>query len=361
VAILIDCGVRFLDSLQNTKVPMKLQHLCTVFLIASLGCGDGAETNSNAVSDQSPTLQKVTLQLNWYPEAEHGGFYAALVHGYYKESGLDVEIQPGGPNAPVVQLVDRKSVTFGVTNADRVLLGRAQDAELLAVMAPLQNSPRCIMVHQSSGIRDFADLKNVTLAMNSGATWAQFLQKRLPLKNVRIVDNASVAKFLTDENYAQQGYVFSEPFVAKDKGGDPHSLMVSQLGFNPYTSLLISHADTIRQKPELVRKMVSASIRGWQTYLENSEPTNRFIHERNPEMGLAILSYGAEAMKPLCLDEKTSIDRLGQMTAERWQTLAAQLVEVEVIDPGAVDSSQAFSTEFLPSHQPRLPIAKPDK
>ena len=187
--------------------------------------------------------------------------------------------------------------------------------------------------------------------MNSGATWAQFLRKHLPLENVRIVDNASVAKFLTDKNYAQQGYVFSEPFVAKSKGGDPHSLMVSQLGFNPYTSILIAHADILREQPELVRKMVAASIRGWQTYLEDPDQTNRSIQQLNPVMSLEILAYGAEAMKPLCVDAQTPLEELGRMTAERWQTLAAQLVDVEVLDPGAVDPSEAFTAEFLPDAQ----------
>ena len=40
----------------------------------------------------------MTLQLNWFPEAEHGGYYAALVRGYYRDAGLDVKILPGGPN-----------------------------------------------------------------------------------------------------------------------------------------------------------------------------------------------------------------------------------------------------------------------
>ena len=46
-------------------------------------------------------LTKVTLQLNWFPEAEHGGYYEALEKGYYKELGLDVEIISGSPGIRV--------------------------------------------------------------------------------------------------------------------------------------------------------------------------------------------------------------------------------------------------------------------
>ena len=64
---------------------------------------------------------RVRLALNWFPEAEHGGFYAALVHGYYQKQGLQVEILGGGPDAPVIQRVATGAVEFGVTNADDVL------------------------------------------------------------------------------------------------------------------------------------------------------------------------------------------------------------------------------------------------
>ena len=60
------------------------------------------------------TLPKVQLALNWFPEAEHGGLYAAAVHGYYEENGVEVEILGGGPDAPVVQRVATGAVAFGI-------------------------------------------------------------------------------------------------------------------------------------------------------------------------------------------------------------------------------------------------------
>src|ERR1700685_760828 len=60
----------------------------SLFLAAALATGCGhSSTNSG--------LTKVTLQADWYPQPEHGGFYAALVKGYYKDEGLDLTIQPG--------------------------------------------------------------------------------------------------------------------------------------------------------------------------------------------------------------------------------------------------------------------------
>jgi NitT/TauT family transport system substrate-binding protein len=309
----------------------------------------GADAGASDVSEPSdPTLTEVTLQLNWFPEAEHGGYYAALVHGYYKEAGLDVHIMAGGPETPVVQQVARRAVTFGVVNADNVLFGRAQQAPVVAVMAPLQISPRCLIVHKSAGIRNFDDLKNMTIAMSNSNAFSHYLRYKLPLPGVKIVPYpGNVAQFLINEDYAQQGYVFSEPFVARKEGGDPQVLMLSDLGFNPYTSLLCTHEDQASDHPEIVRKMVAASIRGWEKYIDSPEEANRRINQVNPEMDLDILAYGAETLIPLVQDGVADERGVGTMSRARWQTLADQLVESGQLKRKEVYVEKAFTLRFL--------------
>jgi ABC-type nitrate/sulfonate/bicarbonate transport system substrate-binding protein len=146
-----------------------------------------ARSEQEDVAQEDVAQDDVALALNWFPEAEHGGYFAALVHGYYKQAGLKVKILPGGPNAPVLQRVASRQVAFGIENADRVLLARAQEADAIAVMAPLQKSPRAIMVHAESKFERIDHLDDVTLAVNSGAAWMQYLKKKVPLRNVRLV------------------------------------------------------------------------------------------------------------------------------------------------------------------------------
>ena len=78
-----------------------------ISLLLVFGCGE----------DEIKTeTERVRLALNWFPEAEHGGFYAAQVHGFYAEKNIEVEILGGGPDAPVIQRVATGGVEFGVTN-----------------------------------------------------------------------------------------------------------------------------------------------------------------------------------------------------------------------------------------------------
>jgi NitT/TauT family transport system substrate-binding protein len=312
-----------------------------------------ASATSNSANPTAARPIDVTLALNWYPEAEHGGFYAALVHGYFSEEGLKVTIRPGGPNVPVIQDVDAGVVNFGVDNADKLLLLRAQEADVVAVISPLQDSPRCIMVHQASGIRKLEDLatrKSFTLAINEGQPFAPFLKKTIDLKNVQIVPyQPDVARFMDEPNFGHQAYSFSEPFVAEKHGGDPLCLMLSDIGFNAYTSLLLTRKDLIEKQPELVSKMTKASIRGWKKYLAEPDETNKYIHDQNPAMGLDILEFGVKALKPLCLPEGFDEKRFGEMTLDRWKTLVSQMTETGLIKPDRVKPEDCFSLKFIPS------------
>jgi NitT/TauT family transport system substrate-binding protein len=327
---------------------------CGIGLLALvIGCGAPAGTTSNSNSEaaaSSPAKpQAVTLALNWFPEAEHGGYYAALVHGYYAEAGVDVTILPGGPNSPVLQQTAAGRVDFAVDNADKLLLARAQEADVVAVMAPIQNSPRCLLVHADAGVNTFDDLSKssgFTIAMSAGQPFARFLSKRLDLSRATIIPYAgNVAPFLLDKKLVLQGYSFSEPFVAKKQGADPKLLMVSDLGFNTYTSLLVTGRSHIDQQPELVRKVVAASIRGWQKYLESPGETNAYIHQKNPEMDLDVLAYGAGDLRTLCLPDGI---QLGTMTVERWGALTDQLREIDAVPATSEPPGRAFTTEFLP-------------
>lgn len=326
--------------------------------LALCGCGETPFTTVPVEKSAGPAtaLIPVTLGLNWFPEAEHGGFYAALHHGYYREAGLDVTILPGGPKSPVLQQVATGQVDFAVDNADKLLLVRAQQADLVAVMSPIQNSPRCILVHAESGIETFEQLtqqQGYTLAMNPGQPFAQYLSHRLDLTSLTVAPYpGNVAQFLLDPKFAQQAYSFSEPFVAEQQGAKVRTLMLSDLGFNTYTSLLITSQTQIEQHPEVVQKMVTASQRGWQTYLENPGETNQLIHARNPEMGLDVLEFGVRDLKPLCLPEGFDATTLGAMTAERWSTLVEQMTAAGSLTAGAIDIEQAYTLKFLQTPGP---------
>jgi len=330
------------------SIQIRSAALAFVAIILS-GCVEQANVQPTADGRTS-----IKLALNWYPEVEHGGFIAAETLGLYDVEKLDVELVPGGPGAPqlVVTELAAERILFAVSDADNVVKARAAGLPIVALLAPLQNSPRCIMVHQAAGFKTLEDLADIELAISETRPFALWMKKKLPLKNVRLVPfGGSVGEFLLKPEFAQQAFVFSEPFTAKEQGGDPQTMMVSEIGFNPYASLLITTEKTIREQPKLVRSIVSASVAGWASYLADSTVTNAAIHGMNKDMSPAALEYGAKAMAPLC--EVNGDESLCAMTLERWQTLVRQIEEVEDIKPGSVKPEECFTTAFLlPSQIP---------
>ena len=318
------------------------------------GCGGsveppaGSDVGTATAAQTTGTALSARLALNWYPEVEHGGFIAADVLGKFSAEGVAVEIIPGGPGAPQAVIAELAAgrIQFAVSDADNVVLARAAGVPIVALLAPLQTSPRCIMVHQAAGFKTLADLKDIELAISDARPFALWMKKQLPLTNVRLLPfSGMVGEFLQKPAFAQQAFVFSEPFVAREKGGDPQVLMVSEIGFDPYASLLITTEDVIAESPELVQKVVRASVSGWQQYLQSPAAVNQAIGKLNSEMTAAALEFGAEAMTPLC---KTADGQVScEMNLERWEKLVSQIEELGQIEKGSVQAAECFSVKFL--------------
>src|SRR5437773_1944240 len=101
---------------------------------------------------------KVTVALNWVPEPEFGGIYAAKIDGTYSRNKLDVEIQPGGAGAPTWQMVATSKVEFAVSSADEVVMARAKGADVVAIFAIYQTCPQAIMVHRSRELKSIDEV-----------------------------------------------------------------------------------------------------------------------------------------------------------------------------------------------------------
>ncbi|TWU46055.1 NMT1/THI5 like protein [Novipirellula aureliae] len=307
-------------------------------MLAALGCNN-RETDSG----------KTFAQLNWYPESEHGGLYQALADGTYAEAGLDVEIRPGGGPTPVAPELVLGRVQFAVTNADDVVLFRAQGADVVAVLAAMQNHPRCILVREDSGIQTLDDLAGVTLQRNPGRVFLQFMRSKGLLDQVTEVPyHNSVTSLVTSQGFAIQAYSFAEPHLAEQQGVKVRKLMLSDIGWNPYSSVLVTSGKMIRTEPERVRQFVQATRTGWQNYLTDPTKGNAAILAANQHgMTAEALQFGEAELRTLALPNNQPMESIGEMTHDRWQTLVDQMQDLDVIEKGVVDPNDCFTTEFL--------------
>jgi len=308
-------------------------------VIVSVGCGKEKD------SSNGPTRSKVMLQLNWKPEPQFGGFYAAEVEGTYARHGLDVTITAGGAGAPTVEMVGAGTVPFAIVSGDEIIRARAKGNLVVALFAVYQTNPQGIMTRASRGFKTLADVftHKGTLAMERGLPYSDFLEKKYGFGKLKIVPSpfGDLSLYRTDENYAMQCFVTSEPLAAKKTGIEPRTFLISDSGYNPYTTVLATSESYLKANPQVVRATVDAVGEGWQSYLADPTKTNEYMGKLNPTMDAQTFKDSAEAQKPLIENSDTKRLGVGAMTLERWQTLVQQLVELKVIDK-PVDAQANF-------------------
>jgi NitT/TauT family transport system substrate-binding protein len=270
---------------------------------------------------------RTKLALNWKPEPEFGGFYAAP----YSKHGLTVEVLPGGTGTPTVQMVGAGSVDFGIVSADEVILARSKGNDVVALFAVFQDSPTGIMAHASRNLTSIGDvLKDGTIALESGLPFARLLKQKFGFDHVKVVPSpgGDITSFLHDEKFAQQCYLTSEPIAARRKGVAVKVFAVSEIGYNPYTTVLAVSGESLRKNPDTAKAMVAAVREGWRSYLDDPKAVNQQMNQLNPTMDLDTFAEVAEVQKPFIETEATRRNGLGTMSRERWETLIGQFKQL---------------------------------
>lgn len=308
-----------------------LVHACIVLLTCVLlGC-DGDNTKSGSGSSSA-----VKLQLNWKPEPQFGGFYAAEEIGAYAKRNLTVTIQPGGASAPTVDMLGAGTVDFAVVSADEIVRARANGNKLVALFAVYQTNPQGIMTRASRGFTDIGDVfRNPgTLAMERGLPYSDFLRQKYGFDKLKVVPSpfGDLSVYRTKEDYAMQCFVTSEPLAAKKTGIEPKTFLIADAGYNPYTTVLATTESRLKKDPAMVGNLVEAVREGWRAYLDDPTKTNETMRALNPTMDAATFADSAAAQVDLISPLATKTLGLGGMQASRWHTLIDQLKDLKAFE-----------------------------
>lgn len=305
-----------------------------------------AATEASTTATTAGPAKKVTLLMNWFPQAEHGGYFDAMATGKDKKNGVEFKILSGGPQILTVPQVAAGKADFGVAQADQILQARAQGLPIVEVFAAFQTNPQCLMFHADQPVKDFKALNGRTVAISPDARtsyWA-WMVPHFGLTSAKTVTNpGTLSLFKRDDKLVQQCFITSEPFYAKQAKIDIGTLMIADSGYNPYANGLFTTEKMIRENPDLVRSVVTAAHEGWIDLLNDPTAAKQAVIAANKDQDPAQFDYSVKTMK----DRGLIGDNPGMMTAERWTELRDQLVTAKALK-SSVDASKAFTSEFLP-------------
>jgi len=279
-----------------------------------------------------PTLTTVRLALNWFPEPEFGGFYEAELSGIYEEAGFDVTIIPGGPGAPSLELVSTGRAEAAITAADDLLVKRSRGIQARAVYAAFQDVPVGIMVHAGAGIARFSDITDGQIAIEIGTPFQSYLWERYGWGAAvqPVPYGGGVGAFVNDPAHRQQGYITSEPCLARSQGAEVTFLRARDAGWNPY-AVVLAVADP---PPPWVADFVAATKRGWDAYMADPSRANAEISKLNDQMKPELMDCITAAQAPYVTGGDASA-LLGRMDTSRWEETASALVALGLLPAGS--------------------------
>ncbi len=317
-------------------------------LITSLILAAGALVSCDA--PKQPQSVPIQVQLNWVPEPEFGGIYAALQEGLYAQAGLAVEVIKGGGQVPCAQLVASGQVPFAVVSGEEVLTLRARGGPIVAVFATFQKNPTGFLLHAENPINSLEALwrSDSTIGIDPGLPFVKMLNERYPGGAVKLVPySGALATFLASPNYAQQCFITSEPVECQLRGIQSKVLSLADV-FNPYAAVVATNETFLKEHPDRVDAFVRATAEGWRRYLDAPERYNPAIAALNPSMTLEAMNIAARLERPFIVPEQGE-RAIGTMSAARWQSLCEQLTATKVIEScGSIDAAFVAAPRAVP-------------
>ena len=128
---------------------------------------------------------------------------------------------------------------------------------------------------------------------------------------------------------------------------DPQVLLLSEIGFNPYMTVVITSGQRWRTAQREARSFVAAVRDGWKSYLADPRPANERMHQLNSAMDLATFAESAKTQEPLVLG-KDGLPGLGRMTLDRWKTVVDQLTDLGLVEGTKVPKPEDCFVDALP-------------
>ncbi|MEI6051702.1 MAG: ABC transporter substrate-binding protein [Opitutaceae bacterium] len=318
---------------------------CWALVLALLGLGCARPTDSASTRP----VRKVTLQTDWFPQAEHGGFYQALAKGFYLDAGLTVELVPGGPGAGINLRVAKGQADFGMNRSDDLILAASQGLPVLIVAAVLQHDSQVLLVHAASPVRKLEDIAGRTVTASIGMAWIPWLKQSRGIEFDLRPQTYGLAGFFTDPDAIQQGLVTNEPYVARAQGVAVRTIPIGASGFDAYHTIFCRR-ELARMEPEVVRAFVAASIRGWRDYLEGDPaPAHALILQRNTQMTPGFLAYSRGEMieRALVRGDAAQGENIGQIDLQRINDQIEKLYQLKILRE-LLPVEMVATKEFLP-------------
>jgi ABC-type nitrate/sulfonate/bicarbonate transport system substrate-binding protein len=330
-----------------------LSALVAVVAVVAIACSDDAD---QAADDTAPDgLEPVTLVLDWTPNTNHAGIYAAQAEGYYEEAGLDVEIiQPGESGS--LPALGSGQAEFAVSVQEQLIPARAEGVPAVAVAAILQHNTSSLMALADRGIERPADLVGQRYGGFGGPLERELVETLVECDGgdpagVEFVEVGNVDyRVGMEEGFYDFVWVFDGWDVIRLE--DVEGVAVDTIPFidydecipDWYTPLLVASEEVVADDPDTVEAFVQATARGYRFAIDDPAAAAEILLDAAPELDPALVEA---SMDFLAGQFQADADQWGVQDQQVWVDFEAFLrASGLVTEP--IDVDEAYTNEFLP-------------
>ena len=304
--------------------------------------------------------QKVVFALNWFAVGDHAAYWVALEKGYYKEKGLDVELQNSKGSGDSIAKVDTGRADIGLADASVVVPRVAQGAKIKVVGAVFDNTPLNIWTRKDTGISKPKDLEGKTLAAPPGDSQRQLFPAFAKINGVdeskvRWVNIEPAAKFVAlSEKRADAvpDYTTGQPFWEKAVGKDNLVMMPwHRFGFDTYSMSIFASEKTMNERPKVLRDFLEASYKGWRDVMADPRAALEIFKKRVPEIDLALIEPNMMLGLDLMRTDRFAQNGIGWMDRSKM-CRTVELINTYMDVPRKVGCDEVFTNSFLTKIEP---------
>ena len=296
----------------------------------------------------------VSLRLNWYLGGLHVPYYYGKDMGFFKQEGIDLTINEGRGSGNTVQVVAAGSDTFGMADSSSLITTASKGADVKSVMSLLNSTGFSVVSLASTGIKTPKDLEGKSFAVSPGDPLGQLFRalaahNKLDMDKIRFVQvdpAAKVVAVLEKKVDGLLGGADDQYFLIKYKGQEPAALRYADHGANIVGMTILTTGATIKNKPDLVRRFVKASVRSWEEAKKNPNAAVDAAMKVKPDLNRQ--STLDQMMVDIeLLDSSNSKGKVGMGAKADWDQTIALLKQYR--DLSTNEPWTTFHTnEFLP-------------
>jgi putative hydroxymethylpyrimidine transport system substrate-binding protein len=323
--------------------------LAALLALALSACGEKEDQ-----IEPSGATRSLTLMLDYLPNPDHVGLYAAQADGAFAQAGLDVEVEvPSDPAAPL-KLVQSGKVDLAISYEPELLIARDKGAQLVSVAAIAQTPLTSLITLDRKRIRTPADLRGGRVGTAGIPYQSAYLTTILQragvphdsVKEINVGFNLTPAMLSKRVDATLGAFWNVEGVELQRRGKRPRIIHMEDVGVPTYNELIvIAREDTLAERGDDVRAFVQALARGYEAARADPEAGVDALLEAEPDLDRAFTLASVKASLPVFFPAEEERP-FGWQDPRAWDAYGHWMFDQGLLD-ARPNAAVALTNEFL--------------